>query len=41
MEDAAAGMKRINTAISRVSDRAGENRESIVVIVQALSRFKR
>ncbi|MDR2393211.1 MAG: methyl-accepting chemotaxis protein [Treponema sp.] len=36
----AAGMNQINRAVSRVSEIAVENKESIAVLVQSLSRFK-
>jgi methyl-accepting chemotaxis protein/purine-cytosine permease-like protein len=40
INEIALGMNQINTAISRVSEIAAENKESITVLVQSLSRFK-
>ncbi|MDR2447386.1 MAG: hypothetical protein LBD58_08900, partial [Treponema sp.] len=36
--EVSAGMSQINTDISRISDRAVENKDSVVALVQALSR---
>jgi purine-cytosine permease-like protein/methyl-accepting chemotaxis protein len=41
MGELTTGMGQINIAISRVSEIACENKESIAVLVQSLSRFKR
>lgn len=40
MRDIAEGMKQINTAVARVSAISHENRESIGVLIQEISRFK-
>jgi methyl-accepting chemotaxis protein len=40
MNEMAAGTDQINTAVNRVNDISGENRENINVLVKEVSRFK-
>jgi methyl-accepting chemotaxis protein/purine-cytosine permease-like protein len=40
INEIAMNMNQINTTVTRVSEIAGENKESIAVLVQSLSRFK-
>ncbi|MDR1030215.1 MAG: cytosine permease [Treponema sp.] len=40
INEIATGMNQINTAVSRVSEIACENKESIAVLIQSLSHFK-
>jgi methyl-accepting chemotaxis protein len=40
INDIAINMNQINTTVSRVSEIAHENKESIAVLIKSLSRFK-